>query len=151
MGKICSKHVELILEINKLLLLHLVDFLYYFPYIDDARSNTNQVTIYHLTRCNIPEDFILQHCWDKRTRKILCQKTKLWEIMQKEVIFLVFLTSNLLQTTVNALLAPTVLHIIPSNWRTPRHDSATATCHLWRWKPNSKKRSHSTVLQLHKF
>ena len=34
--KVCSKHVELILEINKLLLLHLVGFLYYFSYIDDA-------------------------------------------------------------------------------------------------------------------
>jgi hypothetical protein len=42
-GKICPKHVELILEINKLLLLHLVGFLYYFTYIDDVRSNTNQV------------------------------------------------------------------------------------------------------------
>ena len=42
MGKICPKHVDLILEINKLLLLHLVGFLYYFTYIDDARSNTNK-------------------------------------------------------------------------------------------------------------
>jgi len=33
----------LILEINKLLLSHLVGFLYYFTYIDDERSNTNQV------------------------------------------------------------------------------------------------------------
>jgi len=32
------------LEINKLLLLHLVGFLYYFTYIDDAWSNTNQTT-----------------------------------------------------------------------------------------------------------
>ena len=32
MGKVCPKHVELILEINKLLLLHLVSFLYYFTY-----------------------------------------------------------------------------------------------------------------------
>jgi hypothetical protein len=31
------------LEINTLLLLHLVGFLYYFTYVDDARSNTNQV------------------------------------------------------------------------------------------------------------
>jgi hypothetical protein len=37
--------VELILEISKLLLLHLVGFLYYFAYIDDARSNTNQAVI----------------------------------------------------------------------------------------------------------
>jgi hypothetical protein len=29
MGKSCPKHVELILEINKLLLLHLVGLLYY--------------------------------------------------------------------------------------------------------------------------
>jgi heme/copper-type cytochrome/quinol oxidase subunit 4 len=43
----CPKHVELILEINKLLLLHLVGFLYYFTYIDDARSNTNQI-VYNL-------------------------------------------------------------------------------------------------------
>jgi len=28
MGKICPKHIELILEINKLLLLHLVGFFY---------------------------------------------------------------------------------------------------------------------------
>ena len=28
-----------------MLLLHLVGFLYYFTYIDDARSNTNQVFI----------------------------------------------------------------------------------------------------------
>ena len=42
MGKVCPKHVELILEINKLLLLHPVCFLYYFTYIDYARSNTNQ-------------------------------------------------------------------------------------------------------------
>ena len=42
MGKICPKRVELILEINKLLLLHLVGFLYYLTYIDDARLNTNQ-------------------------------------------------------------------------------------------------------------
>jgi len=41
MGKVCPKHVELILEINKLLLLHLIGFLYYFTYTDDARSNTN--------------------------------------------------------------------------------------------------------------
>jgi len=33
MGKICPKHVELILESNKLLLLHLVGFLYYFTYV----------------------------------------------------------------------------------------------------------------------
>jgi hypothetical protein len=39
------EHVELILEINKLLLLYLVGFLYYFTYIDDARSNTNQVCL----------------------------------------------------------------------------------------------------------
>ena len=38
-------NVELILEINKLLLLHLVGFLFYFTYIDNARSNTNQVCI----------------------------------------------------------------------------------------------------------
>ena len=31
------------MEINKLLLLHLVGFLYYFTYLDDARANTNQV------------------------------------------------------------------------------------------------------------
>ena len=44
-AKVCSKHVELILDINKLLLLHLVDFLCYFTYNDDARSNTNPNTI----------------------------------------------------------------------------------------------------------
>ena len=31
-AKVCPKHVELILEINKLLLLHLIGFLYYFTY-----------------------------------------------------------------------------------------------------------------------
>ena len=31
------------MEINKLLLLHLIGFLYYLTYIDDARKNTNQV------------------------------------------------------------------------------------------------------------
>jgi hypothetical protein len=36
---VCPKHVEPILESNKLLLLHLVGVLYYFTYIDDARSN----------------------------------------------------------------------------------------------------------------
>jgi hypothetical protein len=45
MDKFCPKHVELILEINKFLLLHLFGFLYYFTYIDDARSDTNQVFI----------------------------------------------------------------------------------------------------------
>ena len=33
MSKVCPKHVELILEINKILLLHLVGFLYYSTYI----------------------------------------------------------------------------------------------------------------------
>jgi len=42
LAKDCPKHTELILEINKLLLLHLVGFLHYFTYTDDARSNTNQ-------------------------------------------------------------------------------------------------------------
>jgi hypothetical protein len=46
MSKICPKHVELILEINKLLFLHLVGFLYYFTYINDARSITNKVYTY---------------------------------------------------------------------------------------------------------
>jgi len=32
-AKVCPKRVELILEINKLLLLHLVGFLYYFTCI----------------------------------------------------------------------------------------------------------------------
>ena len=39
----CPKHVELILEINKLLLLHLVGLSVLFTYIDDARSNPNQI------------------------------------------------------------------------------------------------------------
>jgi len=44
----CPKHVELILEINKIFIVHLVGFLYYFTYIDDARSNTNQVSKFKL-------------------------------------------------------------------------------------------------------
>jgi len=43
MGKICPKHVELILEINQSLLLHVVGLYVLFTYIDDARSNTNQI------------------------------------------------------------------------------------------------------------
>ena len=41
--KDCPKHVELILEINKLLLLHLVGFSILLYLHDDARSNTNQM------------------------------------------------------------------------------------------------------------
>jgi hypothetical protein len=44
-AKVSPKRVELILEINKLLLLQLVGFLYYFTYNDDAWSNTNQVNL----------------------------------------------------------------------------------------------------------
>jgi hypothetical protein len=43
--KNCPKHVEWILEISKLLLLHLVGLSILFTYIDDARSNTNQIPI----------------------------------------------------------------------------------------------------------
>ena len=43
MDKICPKHVELILEINKTVIVASRWFLYYLTYIDDARSNTNQV------------------------------------------------------------------------------------------------------------
>ena len=39
----CPKQVDLILEINKSSLLHLVALSTLFTYIDDARSNTNQV------------------------------------------------------------------------------------------------------------
>ena len=47
MGKICPKHVEVILEINKTLIVASRWFLYYLTYIDDALSNTNQVnTVY---------------------------------------------------------------------------------------------------------
>ena len=60
MDKICPKHVELILEINKTVVVASRWFLYYLTYIDDARSNTNQVytqftTIYGSTE--IDEDF----------------------------------------------------------------------------------------------
>ena len=41
MGKIYPKHVELILEINKSLLLHLFGLSILFTNIDDARSNTD--------------------------------------------------------------------------------------------------------------
>jgi len=44
MGKICPKHVELILEINKTVIVASRWFIYYLTYIDDARSNTNQVS-----------------------------------------------------------------------------------------------------------
>jgi hypothetical protein len=42
MGKFCPKHVELILEINKTITVS-SSVPYYFTYIDDARSHTNQV------------------------------------------------------------------------------------------------------------
>ena len=42
MGKLCPKHVELVLEINKTVIVASRWFLYYVTYIDDARSNTNQ-------------------------------------------------------------------------------------------------------------
>ena len=45
MGKICPKHIELILEINKTVIVASCWFLYYLNYIDDARSNTNQTHI----------------------------------------------------------------------------------------------------------
>jgi hypothetical protein len=41
-----TEHVELILEINKSLLLHLVGLSVLFTYIDDARSNTNQTATF---------------------------------------------------------------------------------------------------------
>ena len=40
--KVCPKHVELILEINKTDIVTSRWFLYYLTYIDDARWNTNQ-------------------------------------------------------------------------------------------------------------
>ena len=46
MGKICPKHVELILEINKTVIVESRWFPYYLTYIDDARSNTNQIHEY---------------------------------------------------------------------------------------------------------
>ena len=45
MSKFCPKHVELILEINKTVIVASRWFLYYLTYIDDARSNTNQVYV----------------------------------------------------------------------------------------------------------
>jgi hypothetical protein len=69
-----------------------------------------QVTFYHLTRRKIPEDFSLH-----KENTVSEKKKTLESNAKKDVISLVFLTSNLLQMTVNALLAPTVLHIIPSN------------------------------------
>ena len=39
--KVCPKHVELILEIHKTVIVASRWFLYYLTYIDDARSNTN--------------------------------------------------------------------------------------------------------------
>ena len=46
MGKICPKHVELILEINKTVIVASRWFLYYLTYIDDVRSNKNQVNYF---------------------------------------------------------------------------------------------------------
>ena len=43
MGKICPKNVELILEINKTVIVASRWFLYYLTYIDGVRSNTNQI------------------------------------------------------------------------------------------------------------
>ena len=42
-AKVCPKHVELILEINKTVIVASHWFPYYLTYIDDVRSNTNQV------------------------------------------------------------------------------------------------------------
>jgi hypothetical protein len=42
-AKNCLKYVELILEINKSFWLHPVGLPILFTYIDDARSNTNQI------------------------------------------------------------------------------------------------------------
>ena len=42
-AKVCPKHVELILEINKTVIVASRWFLFYLTYIDDARSNTNQI------------------------------------------------------------------------------------------------------------
>ena len=42
-AKVCPKHVELILEVNKTVIVASRWFLYYLTYIDDARLNTNQV------------------------------------------------------------------------------------------------------------
>ena len=44
-AKVCPKHVELILEINKTVIVASRYFLYYLTYIDDTRSNTNQMYI----------------------------------------------------------------------------------------------------------
>ena len=44
-AKVCPKHVELIVEINKTVIVASRWFLYYLTYIDDARSNTNQTSL----------------------------------------------------------------------------------------------------------
>ena len=43
-AKVCPRHVELILEINKIFIVASRWFIYYLTYIDDARSNTNQLS-----------------------------------------------------------------------------------------------------------
>ena len=45
-AKVCRKHVELILEINKTVIVASRWFLFYLIYIDDSRSNTNQAGIF---------------------------------------------------------------------------------------------------------
>ena len=65
------------LEINKLLLLRLVGFLYYFTYIDDARSNTNQTKTVKFGSLNlvygyymVNVDVILELVWNKTWNSI---------------------------------------------------------------------------------
>jgi len=53
MGKICPKQVELILEINKLSLLHLVGFLYYSTYIIYSVSEATNSLVLHMVNTHI--------------------------------------------------------------------------------------------------
>ena len=52
---VCPKHVELILEINKTVIVASRWFLYYLTYIDDVRSNTNQVE-----NCSLCGEYTIQ-------------------------------------------------------------------------------------------
>ena len=53
----CPKHVELILEINKTVIVASRWFLYYLTYMDDARSNTNQVYKKYVYVSEVAETF----------------------------------------------------------------------------------------------
>jgi hypothetical protein len=62
MCKNCPKHVELILEISKSLLLHVVGLSTLFTYIDDARSNTNQIYLVYKPKVRMDNVNLYNQC-----------------------------------------------------------------------------------------